>query len=392
MANNSFTNVTSMGWGGRLMNSIKSVLFGIAMFLASFAVLWWNEGNSIRTATGLAEGSKVVVKISADNVLPENDGKLVHLSGDIKTDEFLDDPDFNVHVNALKLGRHVKMYQWKETSESKETKKVGGGTETTTTYNYALTWSDGRINSEEFNYPEGHGNPELSLPEMELTVAKATLGAFTLNQALLNSVDDHSPLAISGLESTKYKDAQLTSDGAYIGTGSNTAPQLGDVRVSFSIVKPGPASIIAKQIRDTFEEYTTETGTTISLLDHGIVSPEKMFEEAQSANEVMTWILRAVGFVVMFIGLAMIFNPLVVLADVLPFLGNLLGAGVSIFAFAVSMLLSLLTIAIAWVFYRPVLGISLLVIGVGVFVMIYRWSKKRREAKASANQPQGVTV
>ena len=51
--------------------------------------------------------------------LEDRDGKLVHLSGDLKTEEVLEDPDFNVHINALKLKREVLMYQWTEKSESK---------------------------------------------------------------------------------------------------------------------------------------------------------------------------------------------------------------------------------------------------------------------------------
>jgi hypothetical protein len=388
---NSITEVTSMGWGGRLMNSIKSVLFGVVMFLGSFVLLWWNEGNSIRTATGLTEGASVVVKVSPDQVVSANEGKLVHMSGDVKTDEFLDDTDFNIHVNALKLTRNVDMYQWKEEKEEKEEKKVGGGTETTTTYSYSMGWSSGRINSEEFKESAGHENPDLAVSESTQIVGKATIGAFTLNDALLSSVDDHSPLQVPNLDGTKYKGSAVTDQGVYIGSGSAASPQVGDVRVSFSIVKPGPVSIIAKQHADTFEDWITGTGTTISLLDHGTVSPEIMFKEAQDANTLMTWILRAVGFIVMFIGLSMVFKPFVVLADVLPFLGNLLGVGVGIFSFAVSLLLSSLTIAIAWIFYRPVLGITLLVIGIGAFVLIYRWSKKKKEAKATA-QPETANV
>jgi hypothetical protein len=387
---NQITEVTSMGWGGRLMNSVKSVLFGIVMFLGSFVLLWWNEGNSIRTATGLTEGASVVVRVSPDQIMAENEGKLVHMSGDVKTDEFLDDPDFAIHVNALKLSRSVEMYQWKEDKEEKEEKKVGGGTETRTTYTYSMGWHSGRITSEDFKEVTGHENPDLAVSESTQIVGKATIGAFTLNESLLSSVDEHTPLEVPNLEGTKYKGAQLTGGSVYVGSGSPGIPQVGDVRVSFSIVKPGPASIIAKQSNDTFEDWVTGTGTTISLLDHGIVPPEKMFEEAQAANTLMTWILRAVGWLVMFIGLSMVFKPFVVLADVLPFLGNLLGVGVGIFSFAVSLLLSSLTIAIAWVFYRPLLGISLIVLGVGTFVLIYRWSKKKKEAQAA--KPETATV
>ena len=51
----SFTEVTSQGWGSRLLASIKGVLVGGAFFLGAFPLLVWNESswNSI-ASTGIA--------------------------------------------------------------------------------------------------------------------------------------------------------------------------------------------------------------------------------------------------------------------------------------------------------------------------------------------------
>ena len=63
----------------------------------------------------------------------------------------------------------------------------------------------------------------------------------------------------------------------------------------------------------------------------------------------------------------------------IPLVGWLLGSIVSIaamvFAFVVGLILSTLIIAVAWVFFRPLIGIPLL-IGVGVgsyFTFYYDW-------------------
>ena len=47
----------------------------------------------------------------------------------------------------------------------------------------------------------------------------------------------------------------------------------------------------------------------------------------------MTWILRLVGFIVMWIGISMVFGPFTTFADVIPFVGDLLGMGVGFFSF-----------------------------------------------------------
>lgn len=78
-------------------------------------------------------------------------------------------------------------------------------------------------------------------------------------------------------------------------------------------------------------------------------------------------------------GLNLVFKPLSVVADVLPIAGTIVGAGTGLISFLVASLGSLVTIAIAWVVYRPLLGIVLIVIAVGVAVAI---KSKLKPAKA----------
>jgi Transmembrane protein 43 len=82
-----------------------------------------------------------------------------------------------------------------------------------------------------------------------------------------------------------------------------------------------------------------------------------MIEAAEKESEVLTWVLRAAGFVLMAGGIFLVFKPLAVIADVLPFFGDLLSLGIVLFALLVALPLSLITIALGWVFYRPLVGI-----------------------------------
>jgi hypothetical protein len=95
-----------------------------------------------------------------------------------------------------------------------------------------------------------------------------------------------------------------------------------------------------------------------------------MIQKAQAENSMLTWILRLVGFVVMMAGLAMILKPLSVVADVVPILGSIVGAGLGFIAFLISAVLSLTTIAIAWIVYRPLLAGLLIVAAVALVVVI----------------------
>ncbi len=81
----------------------------------------------------------------------------------------------------------------------------------------------------------------------------------------------------------------------------------------------------------------------------------------------------------------MLVRPLRVVADVLPFFGNLVGMASGLIMFLVAGVVSTVTIAIAWLFYRPLLGIGLLVVAGGLVALIVR-AKRRAMPPAQAYQ------
>ena len=110
----------------------------------------------------------------------------------------------------------------------------------------------------------------------------------------------------------------------------------------------------------------------------GILSSDAMFKKAQQSNKMLTWLIRLGGFILMFAGLSMVFSLLSVLADVIPLLGNIVAAGKNIIAFLTAGILSCITIAIAWIIYRPLIGTILLAAAILFGLTV---SKKLRAAK-----------
>ena len=86
----------------------------------------------------------------------------------------------------------------------------------------------------------------------------------------------------------------------------------------------------------------------------------------------------------MFFGLSMVLKPLSVLADVLPILGDIVEMGAGLVAGLLALACALVTIAIAWIFYRPVVGIVLLAIAA---FFIWKLYQKRAAKKAAAPAP-----
>lgn len=391
MSEDSFTEVTTKSWSSRIKDALTGIVIGLIMIIVAFPVLFKNEGRSVYRYKSLKEGGGIVVSIPSDNVDQSNEGKLVHLTGLADTGEILRDPIFGVSANALKIKREVEMFQWAESSSSKTEKKLGGGTETTTTYTYSKRWSSTPISSSSFRKPEGHQNPGYFPYEAaELAAENVTLGAFDLSPSLAKKINNYVLLPIDNetpIPEEIRATAKVQPSGIYIGT-SPSSPEIGDTKIRFMITKPTTVSVIAKQTGNTFAPYSTKAKGKLEILQKGSHSSEEMIEKAQAANKMMTWLLRAVGFALMFIGFNMVFKPLSVLADVLPILGTIVGAGTGLIAFLLAGILSLITIAIGWIFYRPLLGIILLAAAIGLAVVII---KKLKAAKKPAEQTQEMS-
>ncbi len=163
-----------------------------------------------------------------------------------------------------------------------------------------------------------------------------------------------------------------------------TTGQIGDLRITYQIVAPTEVSIVSRQIDQSFEPYRAEAGGTITMLNLGVVGTENMFQQAHQSNVMWTWIFRLGGFILMLIGIAMILRPLSVLADVIPFLGSIVGAGTGILSFLIAAPFAFLTAAIAWQRYRPVIGISLLILATVIAGLIFVLSKRGKTSRVSS--------
>ena len=127
------------------------------------------------------------------------------------------------------------------------------------------------------------------------------------------------------------------------------------MRISYDIVKPHIVSVIGRQNEAAIQTYITKNGQ-IDLLESGQIPADGMISTAESANATLTWVLRLVGFLLMWFGLKMFLAPVKVLSDIVPLFGSIVGAGVGLVTGLTAFALSFLTIAIAWIFFRPMIG------------------------------------
>jgi hypothetical protein len=378
----SITETTTTGWGSRIGSSLVGMLIGIILVPAAIVLLFWNESRAVTAATGLKRGLGSIVEISADTVNPQNNSKLVYLNGTLTGVTPAVDPWNKLTATGLlRLQRKVEMYQWLEKESETKTNNVGGSQTSQKTYTYSLGWSSSAANSSQFKIPAGHQNPPMPLQSQTFDANPVKIGAFTLDKSLVSSVTN-----FEAVEALSQAPAGYKAQGNMLYKGANAEqPALGDVRVTYSAIAAQPYSVALQQNNSTLTTYhDAKSDYKIALIEPGVVSAQKLFADQASTEKMTTWAFRVGGFLMLLIGFSMIMGPLTMLVAFLPFLESLVGIGTTIIAFGLSFPITLVTIAVAWLTFRPLLGGGLLIAAAAGAWAISSLAIKKKAAKAAA--------
>lgn len=387
-----YTETTTTGYGERIWNSIKWIFVWILLIIASIILLSWNEGRTIKVTTGLAEGAKITVKGEISPINSSLEWKLIHISGKADTAEILTDDIFKVQKNAIKLIRTVGMYQWKETVKTTTHDNIGGSETKTKTYTYSKDWSEKQIDSSGFK-EVWHENPKVwKLWSETFASTDVKIGDIKLSSDFVNHIDRAESIWLDMKDLQKWRVFQrlmktyaisnmnMENNTVYMGTasGSLSAPEIGDLRVSFSAVYPAEVSAIGQQWWQVLVPYVTKNDSNISLLQYGKVSIEQMYEKANEDNRFLAWIFRWLGLVLMYIGFNLLFWLIVMIAKVIPFIADILSIGTGLISFILTLVVWGWTILIAWLFVRPLMSALIWVVVLWTVFMIIKSKKKMR--------------
>jgi hypothetical protein len=365
-----YRETTSTSWFGRLRNALTGILAGLVLAVIAIGLLFWNEGRAIKTYRALVEGAGSIISVDNSKIDPANEGKLIHIAGDFKPNGAPQDATLGMSAEgAVRLLRNVEMYQWVEKSKSETKTKVGGGEETVTTYQYVKEWSEKHIDSSKFKVSEGHLNPPMPIESERFTVADGNLGAFVFTGDQFSFLGNNKQIVLTDADAQRIKDQMGTSKSAKIDQGrvflgaDPLSPWVGDLRITFASAALPQMSAAGAQRGNHLADYVASNGETIFLVDEGIKSAAQMFDDAQATNTVMTWVLRVVGLLAMFIGFKLVFRIFGVAGDVIPMIGDIVRFGTTLISLVLTALVGSLTIGIAWLWYRPLIGIAVLAVG-----------------------------
>ncbi|MBO6030332.1 MAG: TMEM43 family protein [Prevotella sp.] len=197
--------------------------------------------------------------------------------------------------------------------------------------------------------------------------------------------------AVNDSINKQMANAENKKDLAYIHQAGNVlyfgrvpgAPEVGDVRVTFEKIVPAKVTVMAVVDGDTFKPFKAKNGKRFQTLVMGQKSGDEIIDAEKEVNNMFLWFLRILGVMMVIGGLKGIFGFIETILKVVPFIAGIFGWGVGLVCTVIGVAWSLIVIAIAWLFYRPLLGISLLVLaGFLIWVFAFKGKDKLKDLAA----------
>ena len=239
--------------------------------------------------------------------------------------------------------------------------------------------------------PTGAGSQQPAIPDSVLAMLPDSVRAALDSLQAKNDSINKAMAAAENKKDLEY--VHQASNVLYFGRVPGS-PEVGDVRVTFEKAVPAKVTVMAVVDGNTFKPYKAKNGKRFQTLVMGQKSGDEIIDAAKEGNNMVLWFLRLIGVLLVISGLKGIFGFLEMILKVVPFVANIIGWGVGVVCTVVGLVWSLIIIAIAWLFYRPLLGISLLALaGLLIWVFAFKGKDKLKELANRNNQqpmPQSV--
>ena len=294
---------------------------------------------------------KNAIQINADNIDRNNDNKLIAANASAITNDSLSDNIITL-PDTLVLERKVEMYQWSEDSKDGQTE-------------YNKVWSEDYIDSDSFTNKQ-YKNPKFPIKSDVYYAQNVKFGDFELAKTQIEAIAPENDLT-----NLPQNQNYTISNNTYFKGKDITNPEIGDIIISYTYSPSNTyISIIGQQNSDNTISSLPFKKTGIYIQYNGKLTKDEIIDTYRKENSFFTMLIRLGGWLLMLIGLKLIISPLITILNLIPLLGEFANV-LSLFIFAlISLALSLITVAIAWVAYRPIVSISLIIISIIAIVLV----------------------
>ncbi|NLE04409.1 MAG: hypothetical protein GX638_06360 [Crenarchaeota archaeon] len=375
--------VERKSFGKRILDSFVGLLIGFLLFIGSFVVLFINEGHE-----NLDNYARVASEYNQENTYDEGD--LVYIVDSLSAtsyaaDNYLKDSDY------IYVKRVVEMYAYVENEHTETKENLGGSSTTTYTYSYETKWTQNPQKTSTFQGDNNElpqdipSNYDVWINNMPNSNSDVATGI------TIDGIDVASGLDFSGANGLAITASDVKNlagnesvSGNYIyraNNGSSSNTKVGDIRISFIVIKASDKGLLlARYNNNKFEPFHTKKNSEIFRFFAGVESQNQAVQILNTEYKTTLWIMRLLGFLMMFIGLLLIANPVMTLLSVVPIFAKIGRFTYGIIAFVISLVLSAITILIAMIFNNIYLAIGVVVLLIVIVVLVLRSKKKKKDS------------
>lgn len=402
----------NVSYSQRVGESSSGALLGLVIIGGSAMLLWWNEHRAVEQEQSLSEIKHQIVEAPPVGVDPKAEGKVVHVSGPLQTDEFVGDEEYNLPSSSgmaapfpsvpapsapsappasppasgrsgpsfahspappayedvirgdarrspyVRLQRETQMYQWVEENERSVHNKVGGGQEVKTTTVYKRDWSSEIQDSARFKIQDGHENPpSIPTPSTTFQPFQASVGDYSVSGDITQLL----PMcpATPAMIQANGQSVRRVGEWIYLTASANRPPQVGDVRIRFfALAQREVVSLLGRQCGTSLVSPVAGPNSTSSLplCRPGSWTAAEMLQSETANQRMFTVLFRLVGVIGSVGGFRLFLDPVVAVSAVVPVLSTFLGAGAMAVSLPAGLGLALPTMLAAWLHSRLNMG------------------------------------
>lgn len=341
-------------------NIFGTAILGFIILIASIFALFINEHNYVNAIKIANFAEKNAIIVSANDLNPSNDNKLIFTNGSAYSQELLTDSIIRV-PNAIALFRNTEIYQWEEIRKHRDNNKIS--------YTYRKTWSKNLINSDNFESSAYKNPKKMKYEPKNIYAHNIGLGKFYLSEEIIKNIN-----SISKITQLPYNSNFKIYNGFYFTGNDYDNPKIGDQKLSYSYIPSGiKLSIIAKQSGNYLENMNSKYGD-FSIVMNGEKDLKTMISDYKKNLTNNTWLIRGISLLFLFLGLNLIIQPIVNLGNTIPILGELTQMAAFASTLIITIALGTLIISLAWLLFRPEIAIPLIIISILTIISL----KKRK--------------
>lgn len=223
----------------------KIISFALLMFMIFLTVRFFNQSSGARE-----EVAEKIVILEDTEILEENEGKLVLLTGKMTSKDILKFEEYGVEVNSPILERKVEMYQYVSDTDEQDREIV------------KRKWSDDTPEEEIYDEveKETYYNPDMKV-ESDTLYGEVYIGNFLIDKDIIKKLKTNTIYTdLKEVLDFKIKDENILTNV------QEDKTRIGNLRIQFKYLdleKAGEYTIVGKQSGDKIVEYKLDTGLPI---------------------------------------------------------------------------------------------------------------------------------